>query len=229
MRSCGALNPRFDFAAKRPEIDRLGQKCLGAVFQRLALRLRIAISSDHNDRNIGPHGLRFGQEFKATHPRHVDVGQDQDDRYARRISDALKRHGAGLGKLHCKSAGAEVMPELLAEQHLDIRVIVDHEDEKVHGRSPDLAMVAAPRGRTILNSVNTPGCVSTSIEPACCLTMISWLSERPRPVPSPTGFVVKNGLNIFSFTSGGMPVPLSRILISTLSPRFLVAAARVGS
>ena len=40
------------------------------------------------------------------------------------------------------------------------------------------------------------------------------------------GLVVKNGLNIFSFTSGGMPVPLSRILISTLSPRFLVAAAR---
>ena len=33
--------------------------------------------------------------------------------------------------------------------------------------------------------------------------------------------VVKNGLNILSFTSGGMPVPLSRILISTLSPRFL--------
>src|SRR5262245_30955855 len=26
--------------------------------------------------------------------------------------------------------------------------------------------------------------------------------ERPRPVPSPAGFVVKNGLNIFSFTSG---------------------------
>src|SRR5258705_4611973 len=57
---------------------------------------------------------------------------------------------------------------------------------------------------------------------------MSWLNERPRPVPSPAGFVVKKGLNIFSFTSGGMPVPLSRILISTLSPRFLVAAARLG-
>jgi hypothetical protein len=30
-------------------------------------------------------------------------------------------------------------------------------------------------------------------------------------VPSPAGLVVKNGLKIFSFTSGGMPVPLSRI------------------
>ena len=48
-------------------------------------------------------------------------------------------------------------------------------------------------------------------------------------MPSPAGFVVKKGLKIFSLTSGGMPVPLSQILISTLSPRFLVAAARIGS
>src|SRR5262252_7245882 len=64
---------------------------------------------------------------------------------------------------------------------------------------------AAARGKITLISVNSPGCVSTSIEPACCLTMMSWLMERPSPVPSPAGLVVKNGLNIFSFTSGGMP------------------------
>src|SRR5262245_18983668 len=38
-------------------------------------------------------------------------------------------------------------------------------------------------GRITLISVNSPGCVSTSIEPPCCLTMMSWLMERPRPVP----------------------------------------------
>ncbi len=27
-----------------------------------------------------------------------------------------------------------------------------------------------------------------------------WLIDRPSPVPSPEGLVVKNGLNIFSFT-----------------------------
>jgi hypothetical protein len=31
----------------------------------------------------------------------------------------------------------------------------------------------ALRGRITLISVNSPGCVSTSIEPACCLTMMS--------------------------------------------------------
>ena len=32
---------------------------------------------------------------------------------------------------------------------------------------------AATRGKITLISVNSPGCVSTSIEPPCCLTMIS--------------------------------------------------------
>ena len=33
---CGAFNPGFDFAAERPEIDRLGQKSFGAVLQRMS-------------------------------------------------------------------------------------------------------------------------------------------------------------------------------------------------
>src|SRR5262245_36878675 len=41
--------------------------------------------------------------------------------------------------------------------------------------------------------------------------------------------VVKNGLNIFSFISEGIPAPLSRIRISTESPRLFVAASSVGS
>jgi hypothetical protein len=44
VQSCGVFNPRFDFAAERPEIDRLSQKRLGASLQRLALGFRIAIS-----------------------------------------------------------------------------------------------------------------------------------------------------------------------------------------
>jgi hypothetical protein len=62
---------------------------------------------------------------------------------------------------------------VLAKQNLDIWFIVNHENEQVHGRCPDLANDVAMRGRTILNSVNSPGWVSTSIDPACCFTMIS--------------------------------------------------------
>ena len=48
-------------------------------------------------------------------------------------------------------------------------------------------------------------------------------------MPFPAGFVLKNGLKIFPLTSGGMPAPLSRMLISTPSPRLFVEAANVGS
>jgi hypothetical protein len=87
----------------------------------------------------------------------------------------------------------------------------------------------SPRGSVMMNSVNSPGSVSTSIRPPCCLTTMSWLIDSPRPVPSPAGLVVKKGLKIFALTSGGMPVPLSRMRISILLPRFLVAALTAGS
>src|SRR6516162_5711806 len=70
-------------------------------------------------------------------------------------------------------AHADVAAQVLAEQHLDITLIVNHENEQFHARPPDWVSNAATRGRRILNSVNSPGCVSTSIDPACCLTMIS--------------------------------------------------------
>ena len=44
-----------------------------------------------------------------------------------------------------------------------------------------LARDAAVRGSTILNSVNSPGSVSTAIEPACCFTMMSWLMRQAEP------------------------------------------------
>src|SRR5689334_16358345 len=121
------------------------------------------------------------------------------------------------------------MAELLAKQHLNVRLIINHENEKFHVDASCLPMAAALRGRVMRNAVNSPGIVSTSIDPPCCLTMMSWLIDRPSPVPSPAGLVVKKGLNIFSFTSGGMPVPLSRMRISTLGPRFFVLALKVGS
>src|SRR4029453_6251147 len=228
-RSCGSCNARVDFVAKHHKVYRLGKKPLSAALQSLALRFGVAVCSDHDHRNVGSRRLGFRQQFEPCHSRHVDVRQDQYQRRGPGIGYALQGFESRLGKLHGEAAHAKVAPELLAKQQFDVGFVIDHENKDAHARAPDLPREAAVRGRVILNSVNSPGCVSTSIDPACCLTMISWLMERPSPVPSPAGFVVKNGLNILSFTSGGMPVPLSRMRISTRSPRFLVAAARVGS
>jgi hypothetical protein len=52
-----------------------------------------------------------------------------------------------LRKRHGEPISAEVTPEVLAKQHLDIRLIIDHENKQVHGRPPDLASDAATRGR----------------------------------------------------------------------------------
>jgi hypothetical protein len=66
-------------------------------------------------------------QLKAAHPRHIDVRQDQDERTIARIGDALECGGGGLGKLYGEPASAKVAPELLAKQHFDIRLIIDHE------------------------------------------------------------------------------------------------------
>jgi hypothetical protein len=60
VHSRGAFDPRVDFTAQRPEVDWLGQQRLGAVLQRLALGVGVAIGRDHDDRNIRPQRLGFG-------------------------------------------------------------------------------------------------------------------------------------------------------------------------
>jgi hypothetical protein len=67
----------------------------------------------------------------------------------------------------------EVSPEVLAKQPLDIRLIVNDENERVQMRSPDLIRAAPARGRTMRTSVYSPGWLSISIEPGCCFTMMS--------------------------------------------------------
>ena len=51
----------------------------------------------------------------------------------------------------------------------------------------------------------------------------------PSPVPWPVGLVVKNGLKIFSMTSGGMPLPLSLTRITHVSSPRLVLSHSVGT
>ena len=69
-----------------------------------------------------------------------------------------------------KKTAPSDLPKLVSEA----RLIVNHENEQAHAPpAPDLLASVIARGRTILNSVNSPGTVSTSIEPPCCLTMMS--------------------------------------------------------
>src|SRR3984957_19853959 len=51
----------------------------------------------------------------------------------------------------------------------------------------------------------SPGDDSRLISPWCLLTMMRKLRSSPKPVPSPTGLVVKNGSHIRAFISRGPP------------------------
>ena len=139
--SSGLLDSSIDLAAERHEVDWLGQERFRAPFQCLALGILVAIGRDHDDRHVRPHGLRFGQKLKAGHPRHIDVRQDEDQRDALRVADALQRCRSRLGKFHHKPAAAEVAPKLLAKQHLNVWLVVDHENKQTHARPPALVKV----------------------------------------------------------------------------------------
>src|SRR5262245_23836227 len=104
------------------------------------------------------------------------------------------------GKEHLDHARAR--PGLGGVRHLD--------QELGHQSPPQARLVFAPRGRITRNSVR-PGRDSNSIWPSCWLTSRRAMSS-PRPVPWPTGLVVKNGSNSFSAIAGGTPGPSSTTL-----------------
>lgn len=52
-------------------------------------------------------------------------------------------------------------------------------------------------GSNIVNSVPNPNSDVKNNCPPCCV-IIWWLIDNPKPVPLPTGFVVKNGFSILS-------------------------------
>ena len=99
-------------------------------------------------------------------------------------------NGARLREFHGEAASAEIAPKMLPKQHLNIRLVIDNKDKKFHADAPVLANDCRLAWKNDAKfGVFAPGSVSTSIDPPCCLTVMSWLIERPSPVPSPAGLV----------------------------------------
>ena len=77
--------------------------------------------------------------------------------------------------------------------------------------------------------VPCPGVLSTVIAPPCSV-MMPCTTARPKPVPSPTSLVVKNGSKMRSRTSGAMPCPVSRTVKRMYGPglRFRMGECALG-
>src|SRR5258708_40348647 len=86
----GACQPAVDSVAKRVKIDGLGKQRVGTTCQCFSLGVSVAIGRDHYNRNVRSGCFRLWQKFKTGHARHVDIGQDQDQRSRGNVAHALK-------------------------------------------------------------------------------------------------------------------------------------------
>ena len=120
--------------SSRSRVKSIGlvNKPVGAAFDRLALGFGIAIGGDHDDGHVGPHLLDLGQHLEAGHAGHVDVGQDQDQRLLDGAGDARQRIRRRNGKIHHETLRAQIAAELLAEQRLDVGLVIDHQNQNAH-------------------------------------------------------------------------------------------------
>ncbi len=167
-----------------PHVHRLGQKILGAFTHGLDSKRDVAMSRDHDH-----HGLVVPETREHLEAIHVAESEVEEHEIGAHAHERLDAGFTGAG-------AHDVMPltlEIGAEGARDARLVVDDENRRHHSSRSQRSMVSAAGGGTIgsstLNVAPCPGAVCTVICPPCSRTMPSEM-ERPRPVPSPTGFVV---------------------------------------
>src|SRR5262249_55420447 len=68
--------------------------------------------------------------------RHVDIRNQQDDLLADVAIEHVQSRLTGEGEIQPIETLAQFAAELLPEQRLDIRLIVDHQNPSRHGRTP---------------------------------------------------------------------------------------------
>ena len=158
----------------------------------------------------------------------------------RRPRACARRRGPGRSRVRCSRSSAARPPEATStcqpwssstavDQLHDGRLVVHHQrppapPQRPRALRPAAAAATDPRGSPDIaagsSRVKTvrPGSLSTARRPPCCSTM-PYDTLRPRPVPSPTFLVVKNGSKTRGSTAGGMPGPLSATCVRPTSCR----------
>src|SRR6478672_2195874 len=119
-------NRRFEVA----KIDRLGEEIKGAAVHRGADVDHVAISRDDDGRQLYLVLLQLLEEREPVHPRHVDVGNHQIDvlvgRQRSQGFDTVVREQKADGPI------ANLVPELLLDKRLQVRLVVDNQDSCGH-------------------------------------------------------------------------------------------------
>src|SRR5690242_12156501 len=81
------------------KIDGFGDELAGASLQRRLHPFGVAISGDHEYRQIGATRLHLRDQVKTAHPRHVDVGDQQYDLLTDGAIELVQCRLAGQGEV----------------------------------------------------------------------------------------------------------------------------------
>src|SRR5437773_6610057 len=188
----------------------------------------VRVGREHHASRQRIHVARLRERVGPLDARHPLVADHDGQRVASRLdfADGGERLFA-RGRADDRVGLTVPRAEIAAHRREHLRIVVNDKKYGLVHRDPPAPSISAS-GRETRNSVR-PGAVSTSISASLWLTRRRTIS-RPRPVPFPTGLVVKNGSNRRSRISGGMPAPLSTTRTTTrCRSRFAVTSTRPES
>jgi hypothetical protein len=196
------------------ELTDLGQvegfsTCGAPVRSKRALRAVENVAGDEDDAvpQMREPPLDLGVEMLAVEPGHFRIAENQ---IVRALAEHLERHGAVVGDRDL----VPVALQCLGQGGGDVGLVVDDQDRLPaiggNGRAPPLRRPArgTTTGSSSRNVAPCPTSLSTVMVPPCS-SSVRRQSDRPSPVPSPGGLVVKKGSKIRACTAAGIPGPLS--------------------
>ncbi len=129
------------------EVDRLRQEVEGTPVHRRADVRHVAIGRDDDGRGALGKVLQLGEQRQPVHARHVDVGHDQIDVAV--VREAVQGLLSVMGEQERDEALADLAAELLGDQRLEIRLVIDDEDLGARHAGGHSAPESAERRRSI--------------------------------------------------------------------------------
>ena len=123
----------------------------------LIVAIGVTIITGRSGRRV----LIWRSKLQSVHNRHVYVRLDHPQPRLDACGKLVECFLTRIGEMQDVGALARLAAKVLTEQLGDIGLVIDNQDADAHASLP----AAGPlRGRRIVNSVNSPGSLSTAIE-----------------------------------------------------------------
>src|SRR5580704_14187165 len=148
------------------EIDRLGDEIERAAVHGGADLAHVAVGRNDDGRYRSLVLQQLLQQRKPVHSRHIDIGDHQIDGIA--YLEHRQGFDAVAGKRKADLAMADLMAELLQNEGLQVRLVVDDEDMCCHAVRPTRASISVRSTRKSMGLVK-----KASAPPSSALRLVS--------------------------------------------------------